>query len=234
VGERLALLALLASAAGGGFALSTLLTRRISAMRRIATATTLAGILALAGAGPVRAQEVVATLALDSLSFVSFGDREMLGIPAGSTVRFRFGAPSRDGGVPFTIQPGDVAIGPIPLPAQRGDLLYGLAGPASGTLRRGDDGRFVIEFSATVSATLSSLEGGGTNTYPVRFTTEKAVAQAGDGSAPIAVEGMRVVSGARSVQLVAGATNQANSLIEPKAAVYTVLSGTFDRLPATP
>ena len=99
-------------------------------------------------------------------------------------------------------------------------------------LRKGDDGQLVIEFSGTIG--VDEVEGGGTNTYPVRFTTEHTKATASDGTASIEVDGMRGVPGARYIQLVAGATNKTNSAIEPGAAVYSVLSGTFDRLPEIP
>jgi len=42
---------------------------------------------------------------------------------------------------------------------------------------------------------------------------------------------MRVVEGAWYGQIVGATTNRENAFPEPGAAVYTVLSGIFDRLP---
>gem|GEM_PF-4353595 len=72
------------------------------------------------------------------------------------------------------------------------------------------------------------------NTYAVRFTTEATVARSAGGAVEIPIQGARVVPGPGYVQLVAGATDAASSLVEPGAAVYAVLSGTFDRLPSLP
>jgi hypothetical protein len=45
---------------------------------------------------------------------------------------------------------------------------------------------------------------------------------------------MRLVEGARYLQLVAAATNKAEAYPEPGTAVSAVLSGSFDTLPAVP
>jgi hypothetical protein len=42
---------------------------------------------------------------------------------------------------------------------------------------------------------------------------------------------MRLVEGARYGQIVGATTNKDNAFPEPGAAVYTVLSGSFDRVP---
>jgi hypothetical protein len=42
-------------------------------------------------ATPAFSEETIGTMTLDGLSFISFGDQEVLPIPPGSTVRFRFG-----------------------------------------------------------------------------------------------------------------------------------------------
>jgi apolipoprotein N-acyltransferase len=231
--ERLALVLLLASSSGLGWLAASSLRRRFI-VRRPATAALLATVALLSSSPPSRAEDVLATLTLDALSFVSFGNREVLAIPAGSTLRFRFGAASKDGSVPFTIAASDVALSSIPLPSQEGKVAYGLVGAASGVLRKGEDAQLVIEFEGTIAARLDEVEGGGTNTYPVRFTTEHVEAKASDGKTTLEVDGMRGVPGARYVQLVAGTTNKTNAAIEPGAAVYSVLSGTFDRLPEVP
>jgi hypothetical protein len=169
------------------------------------------------------------TLTLDGLSFLSFDDRENLAIPAGSTVTFRFGQPKGDS-VPFTIQPGDVSIDPIPLSGGRGELHYALAQPASGVLTRGENGS-ILRFTATVKATLENGENPGTITHVLEFTTEHAQARSLAASKTVAVDGMRIVPNARYVQLVGAVQNPTRATPQPGAAAYAVLSGTFDWLP---
>jgi len=196
--------------------------------RWLAARVVVVGGLVLAGA--TSAQENVGTLRLDGLSFISLGDREVLPIPSGSSIRFRFGKPTDRGDVPFTISPSDVSILPIPVPSEDGTLLYALAAPASGWLRSAADG-LTLEFSASVRATLLAPEGGGTLTYSVPFTTESLVSRSLEGDTEIPVRGARLVRGARYVQIVGATANKANARPEPGAAVYTVLSGTFDWIP---
>ena len=53
---------------------------------------TLALGLALLGmTSAASAEETVGTFTLDGLSYVAFGDDEVFGLPAGSTLRFHFG-----------------------------------------------------------------------------------------------------------------------------------------------
>ena len=81
-----------------------------------------------------RPAETVGTLTLDSLSFVSFQDQQVLPLASGSTLAIRFGDAAPDGSIPFTLSPSDVQIPPIPLPG--GDrLIYKLTSPASGLLQ---------------------------------------------------------------------------------------------------
>jgi hypothetical protein len=174
--------------------------------------------------------ETVCTLTLDGLSFVSFGDRQTLALPAGSTLGFRFGAKAQDGTIPFTIQPGDVSIADVPL-ATGGVLRYALASGASGRMRPTPEGR-EIRFTATVRATLET--GGpkdGSFEYTIPFTTGAAAAQDRAGTETLRVGGQRLIEGARYTQIVGATTNRANAFPEPGAAVYTVLSGSFDRVP---
>jgi len=188
-------------------------------------------ILVVAGP-PARADDFVATLTLDGLSFISFGSREVLTIPAGSTLKFRFGSPVADGSVPFRVSPGDVAVQPIPLRGQTGSIRYTLSEASNGTLRKGPDGRLIIDLSATVHSNLEGgLEGGGKRSYSLRFSTEHAEAKSSDARVTLPIDGMRVEPGPNYVQLVAGTTNANDSIVEPGAAVYSVLSGTFDHLP---
>ena len=178
----------------------------------------------------VSAEETLGTFRLDGLSFVSFGDREVLVLPTGSTIVFRFGKPSEDGTVGFTIEPGDVSIAPIPLPSGKGTLKYQLAAPAFGFVRPTENGR-KIEFNASVAATLDAPEGSGTYKYAMSFTTEAASASNAQRTDSVAVSGMRLVQGAGYAQIVGATTNKENAYPEPGAAVYAVLSGSFDRVP---
>jgi hypothetical protein len=82
-----------------------------------------------------------------------------------------------------------------------------------------------------VAATLEAPEGSGTYKYPMSFTTETASASNAQRTKSIAVNGMRLVDGAWYAQIVGATTNKENAFPEPGASVYTVLSGTFDRVP---
>ena len=182
---------------------------------------------------PVAAQETLGVLSLDGLSFVSFEDLEVLAIPSGATITFRFGDASGDGSVAFAIHPEDVSIPPMPLRSSEGTLKYGLAAPASGVMRIAG-GTATIDFMATVRVTLTGPTGAGSATYPMHFTTEQTTAINLTGTKVLTVEGEDVVRSAGYVQLVAGTTNKTQAFPEPGKAVYTVLSGTFDRLPGAP
>lgn len=197
-------------------------------MRRILALSL--GLCALAvSLATARAEDAIGVFTLDGLSFVSFQDVEVLPIPSGSTLRFHFGKPSSDGSIPFTLAPEDVTIAPIPM-AGAGTLRYSLASPASGWIRPTASGRR-IDFMASVAASLERPEGGGTFTYAGPFSTESVAASNASGTASVEAKGMRMVDGAWYVQLVGATTNRANAFPKPGAAVYTVLSGRFDRLP---
>jgi len=170
--------------------------------------------------------ETVGTLTLDALSFVSFQDKQVLSL-SGSTIRFHFGKAQLDGSVPFTIAPSDVSIPEISLAG--GEMLrYGLASTASGLLRPSATGQ-IVEFNATVTATLIEGKDESTLAYSVPFTTEVAAASS-DGKS-VHVTGARIVPGVRYTQVVGATVNKANAVPEPGTAVYTVLSGSFDQLP---
>jgi hypothetical protein len=190
----------------------------------------LAFLCALLLPGAVRADETVSTFTLDGLSFISFGDQQIVLPDSGSTIVFRFETPSADGSVPFTIAPDDVSIPPVDLPDGSGTLRYALASPASGTLVPTSGGRR-LSFTATVSATLSSSSVNGTYRYTIPFTTESTSASSVDGAQTLSVTGMRLVDGAWYGQIVGATTNKANAFPEPGTAVYTVLSGSFDQVP---
>ncbi|MGH0029669.1 MAG: hypothetical protein ACQGVC_07755 [Myxococcota bacterium] len=185
--------------------------------------------LALMLAGSAAA-ETVATFTLDSLSFVSFGDSEYVYLPAGSTLEFRFGTPEPDGTTSFTIQPSGVAIQDVSLPTG-GVLRYSMASPASGVMQSTPEGRKVT-FSATVRATLDTgSPGDGSYDYTIPFTTETTAASNLAGTETLTTFGMRLVDGVWYGQIVGATTNKENAFPEPGAAVYTVLSGSFDQVP---
>ncbi|MFQ5515756.1 MAG: hypothetical protein ACE5FG_15200 [Myxococcota bacterium] len=191
----------------------------------------LVGLGLLGHAGLARAEVTVGTFTLDGLSFIFFGDQQILLPESGSFIRFHFGTPSADGSVPFTIAPADVSITPVALPANGGTLDYTIASPASGTIVPTADGRR-ISFTATVRATLSGSHGAGESyDYVMPFSTESAAANDAAGTQSVSVTGMRLVEGAWYGQLVGATTNRTNAFPEPGAAVYTVLSGQFDQIP---
>jgi hypothetical protein len=170
--------------------------------------------------------ETVGTLALDGLSFISFQDHQVL-LLSGSTIRFHFGTPQPDGSVPFTIAPDDVSIPDIPLPTGE-TLHYALASAASGLLHPNAAGH-TVQFSASVTVTLSNGVETGSNTYGIPFTTETVAVSSGGQT--LSVTGVRIVPAARYVQLVGATVNKPDAVPQPGTAVYTVLSGSFDQLP---
>lgn len=182
----------------------------------------------LATSAPASA-ETISTLSLDGLSFVSFQDEEILSFPSSSTICFHFGEPLADGVIPFAIQPSDVTIPDIPLGGGR-SLRYELGQAASGVMRPTVDGR-VIEFTAAVNATLLEDGEAGTFTYTMPFTTETVAATNLAGSLTIEITGLRLEDGTWYAQIVGATVNKVNAFPEPGAAVYTVLSGSFDQLP---
>ena len=174
----------------------------------------------------------VGTLTLDVLSFVSFQDNETLLLPAGSTLQFHFGDPDANGDVPFSIAPSDVSISEVDIPGDERTLVYGRASVANGFLRPTPSGH-IIEFSGTVGASFSDVAGT-TLLYPIDFTTETVSATDTLHSFSIEVTGLRLVDGVWYAQIVGATTNHENAFPEPGAAVYSVLSGTFDQLPIAP
>jgi hypothetical protein len=177
----------------------------------------------------VGAEELISTLKLDGLSFVSFGDRQVLLLPSGSQIKLHFSPPASDGSASFTIAPADVSIAPIPLDGGQ-TLQYSLASPASGSMRPTASGRR-LDFNATIRATLSGGPNDGTFSYAMPFTTEQVAAPSADGTPGVSVTGMRLVDSVWYAQVVGATTNKDNAFPEPGAAVYTVLSGSFDRVP---
>jgi hypothetical protein len=105
-----------------------------------------------------------------------------------------------------------------------------MARPARGTIRPTEGGR-QIEFTATVRATLHRGGDRGSFDYEIPFTTKGASAANDLGTEKLHVSGMSLVEGAWYAQIVGATTNQGNAWPKPGAAVYTVLSGSFDRVP---
>lgn len=182
-------------------------------------------------AGASHAEELVATLTLDGLSLVSFRDKEIYSIPAGSTIRFHFGTPSL-GSVLVAIKPSDVDMGPLTLRDGKGTMRFALAEGATGWARVGATGEISLELAAEVQVTLLHPEQGGSKKIRVRFTTENAEGWNLGSTENVNVTGMRMNPAARAIQLVGATTNAANDYPEPGAAVYVVLSGAFDQFPS--
>ena len=184
-----------------------------------------------AHAQPAR-QPTTGILQLDGLSYISFDGRGTYSLPAGSTIRFQFGTP-KGGSVPFTIQPADVSIAPISV-GNGATLRYALASVASGSMQRAVGQQPTMSLAATLAVTLEDADGSATTSYGVSFTTEGASASSADGQRNVAIQGMRIVEGARYVQLVTAATNKRGATPAGGSAVTAVLSGTFDVLPTLP
>jgi apolipoprotein N-acyltransferase len=225
VREALALAIVMGSGALIGLGVAFATEWRVSRMR-LRFAMMLA--LAISLSSPATAQEV-SLLRLDGLSFVSLDGKEVFGIPAGSTIGFRF-AKGSETSIPFTIQPTDVSIPPITT-SDGATLTYALASTAFGSLQKVDGSTSSIQFSATITTGLSTAEGRSTAKYSLIFTTEKAAATSADGVRSVEIDGMKLVNAARHVQLVGAVTNRGDAYAGPGVAVTTVLSGTFDQLP---
>ena len=108
--------------------------------------------------------------------------------------------------------------------------MYSIASTASGSMTSTSNGR-QLSFSATVRATVDSLEANGSFDYAIPFTTETATASNVTGTETETVSGMRLVNGAWYGQIVGATTNKSAAFPEPGTAVYTVLSGSFDQVP---
>ena len=63
------------------------------------------------------------------------------------------------------------------------------------------------------------------------FSTDSAAASDITGTQTLSVNGLRLVEGVWYGQIVGATTNKANAFPEPGAAVYSVLSGSFDQVP---
>lgn len=185
--------------------------------------------LAVLARDPAIAQEQVGTLALDSSSFVSYSDAADTPIPSGSVVRFHFGTANPDGSIPLTVAPADLTIAPIAV-GGGATLRYTLAEPAAGTLRRVGANR-EIELVTKLVATLEPSEGGAPVTYQLRFSTGTEQATNAAQTEIVTVEGTPAAQ-TTSVRLVGAATNDPEAFPGPGEAVYGVLSGSFDWLPA--
>lgn len=190
--------------------------------------TWIAALLLCAASGAKA--DSVSTFTLDALSFISFGSDEVVLLPAGSTIKFRFGTPAPDGSVSFTIQPADISIPPVHLPNGQGTLEYAMGSTAAGNMQPDQDGKR-ISFNATVRATLTTTAGTGSYDYAMPFSTSGGSATSLDGSETLTRTGIHLVDGVWYGQIVGTTTNKANAFPEPGAAVYTVLSGSFDSVP---
>lgn len=187
----------------------------------------------LASAAPIaRAEEFVATLALDESSMLSFEDEEIYSIPSGSTIRFRFGTPVTDGPTVVSVRPSDVSMGPLTLTSSQEKLLFSLPDPATGLVTSEQDGSLVVEMKAIVNVTFVHPEGNSMTTIPIRFTTEAVEGRNLSSTTSVSVSGTRLNPSTRAVELVGTSTTSETGSPVPDAAVYVVLSGVFDQLPA--
>lgn len=164
---------------------------------------------------------------------MSFDERENFQIPSGARIVVRF-HDSDSSVIGFTIEPAGVTIPPIPIGTGGKTLHYTLVDRAKGTLKN-VDGNLQMEFTAAVSATVRGADGqsvGETLSYTMTFTTQEASATDITGERMVRIEGAPLIDGPNYVQLAGAATNKADAFPEPGVAVYVVLSGRFDGLPA--
>lgn len=163
------------------------------------------------------------------LSYIAFGDTQNFAFSPGGFVRFRFEKP-KNGKVPFTIHPGDVAIPPITV-ADGLILHYTLAGIANGSVEVSPGGEPSVTLTAAVKVVLEMDGTPPTTDFQVTFTTETTSATSVDGAKGVRFSGMRLVEKARYLQLVGAVTNRSDAVFAPGEAISTVLSGSFDKLP---
>jgi len=83
-----------------------------------------------------------------------------------------------------------------------------------------------------VNVTLVHPEGNNITTIPIRFTTETAEGQNLSSTTSVSVSGARLNPSTRAVELVGTSTTSETGYPVPGAAVYIILSGVFDQLPA--
>lgn len=198
--------------------------------RRIRRPAMALAVLAFIARGAT-AEDQVGTLSLDADSYISYSESQNPHIPAGSTIRFRFGAVSADGSMPISVRPEDVSIAPIA--AEQGMAIqYSLGESATGTLRKVAGGK-QIELFATLVATLQGSPDTPPVSYQLRFTTGTAQASNSSQTEVVTVDGVPAAV-ANYVQLVGAATNRPDAFPGPGEAVYAILSGSFDWLPVLP
>jgi hypothetical protein len=180
------------------------------------------------------AEETVATLRLDGLSFVSYGSQHVYAVPPGSWMRLRFGD-VRSGSIPLRVEPQDVEIGELKLRDDDESFLqFGLVRRAVGHAYRNADGTVKIELDALVSVIVNDRERGGSDVVRVRFTTETAASTGTDGLGTRSITGMRPAAGSKAIQLVSATVTEPGGYPVPGAAVLVVLSGVLDRIPTVP
>ncbi len=199
--------------------------------RGLSVGAWLAWVTATSIAPNATAAELVATLTLDGLSFVSFQDQEVYSIPSGGTIKFHFAALAGEESIPVSLGPADVAVEPMTIRGGEGSMRFEVVGPATGTVRLGPDGNLILDLGAKIRVTLIHPDQGGSKEIGVHFSTETKETVSLDGTDKITVSGMRAHPSARGIQLVGTSTNAANDYPGPGAAVYVVLSGAFDQLP---
>ena len=177
------------------------------------------------------AEERVATLRLDDQAYVSYSETQNVKLPPGSTIQFRFGSANADGSLPITVRPEDLSIAAIPV-AEGATIQYALRETATGTLRNVGGVR-QIELAATLVASLRENPETPPVAYQLVFTTGRAQAVNTGGTESVTLDGA-APSAANHVSLVGAATNRTDAFPGPGEAVYAVLSGRFDSLPAAP
>ena len=195
-------------------------------------------ILLLALANPIRARAVeapapiVLTWTLNSLSYVSFNDQLVLPIGGGGTIRLS-AYPNGDGqSVALRIAPVDLGTRTLSLGANKGQLTAQLLRTGKGFLRATKEGGLTMELDVVVRVTYSGPKGQGIRELPLHLTTEAIHSWDAAGTTDFSVNGTRADPASRVVQLVGAFTAGKNDEPVPGAAIYLVLSGVLDQIPA--
>lgn len=165
--------------------------------------------------------DTASTLTLDSLSYVALGTEEILSVPPGTEIQFRFGKKQPDGSIPLTVPAAGAGVLTLPLRSTSGALRYRLSSTASGVMRKSAGG-YQLELSVPLQATVVRDGRSASLDYLLNLTT---------GASQFSLRGSPLDLSSRHVQLVSAIRNRPDADPAPDQVVEVVLSGTFDVLP---
>jgi hypothetical protein len=198
-------------------------------MLRIAAIFLLFGSWAPATFGQAASpQPMELVFTLNALSHVSFDDQLVLPIAAGEKLHL-LSYPHQDGSAAALRVPR-AGLGTRSVSIPGGSRLFAveLLGQGKGAMRSDENGSLVIELDLVVRLESEA----GRRDWPLHLTTEGVESWNAQGTKRFAVEGSRVDPASKVVQLVGSTSAGTDNEVARGAAIYLVLSGTFDRVPS--